>query len=149
MRCHFQPESSTALTCLSGGTNRCVGATLDGALVLQMLGKKNGTGAPCFVRYAADGTWEGLDLKLPDQNDTPSFSTLASDGACLSLFAQLRQERRQRGRVPSRPRDPRLREGGKAVHRPHSASRGVRQRLVRGVGRHFLEAPRGILVPNC
>ncbi len=54
--------------------------------MLQMLGKKNGTGAPCFVRYAADGTWEGLDLELPYQNDTPSFSTLASDGACLYLF---------------------------------------------------------------
>ena len=71
---------------LSGGAADVTGATLDGALVLQLLGKKNGTGAPCFVRYAADGTWEGLDLKLPDQNDTPSFSTLASDGACLYLF---------------------------------------------------------------
>lgn len=71
---------------LSSGAADVTGATLDGALVLQLLGKKNGTGAPCFVRYTADGTWEGLDLKLPDQSDALSFSTLASDGAHLYLF---------------------------------------------------------------
>ncbi|WP_162610973.1 S8 family serine peptidase [Gordonibacter sp. An230] len=60
------------------------GATLDGALVLQL---GYASGAVRFVRYTADGAWEamgyGYALNGPDK---PLFGTLASDGEELYLF---------------------------------------------------------------
>lgn len=77
------PTGLADATGLSGGVTDMSGATLDGALVLQLV---NATGSTSFVRYTADGAWEELDFEFPDSNSMPLASTLGSDGEHLYLF---------------------------------------------------------------
>lgn len=64
------------------------GATLDGALVLQLFEEDEVS----LVRYTVDGAWEELPCAFPDSGGVPVFSTLGSDGEHLYLFGGLTSE---------------------------------------------------------
>ena len=58
------------------------GATLDGALVLQLSNEQSAA----FVRYTADGAWESLGFKFESLDAAPLAPTLGSDGEHLYVF---------------------------------------------------------------
>ena len=62
------------------------GATVDGALVLQLA---DAPGSITFVRYTASGTWEPTGCMFSLGPATPAFGTLASDGESAYVFGGL------------------------------------------------------------
>ncbi|WP_449315789.1 hypothetical protein [Rubneribacter sp.] len=62
------------------------GATVDGALVLQL---SDAPGSTTFVRYAADETWEPAGYTFSFGSDAPAYGTLASDGEFAYVFGGL------------------------------------------------------------
>lgn len=73
----------------AGSIVDATGATLGGALVLQLVNREDKVS---FVRYTADGTWEMLDFDFPAENGVPYASTLGSDGKHLYLFGGITGE---------------------------------------------------------
>lgn len=82
------PENIAKFEDLSGASfvaSDISGATLDGALVLQVT---YGTTLVGYVRYTAEGAWETLDYGYL-LTSGPLFGTLASDGDDLYVFGGL------------------------------------------------------------
>ncbi len=70
---------------VSSGVVDVSGATLDGALVLQLTDAKSVS----FVRYTADGAWESLAFEFAGLDTAPVASTLGSDGEYLYVLGGL------------------------------------------------------------
>ena len=71
---------------LQGGIIDVSGATVDGALVLQLADEP---GFATFVRYTASGTWELTGCTLSIVSGAPLYGTLASDGESAYVFGGL------------------------------------------------------------
>lgn len=72
---------------LPGGIVDASGATLDGALVLQLI---DADGMTYLIRCTAGGAWEALEFEFSNSEEgVPFASTLGSDGERLYLFGGL------------------------------------------------------------